>query len=146
MGQVMHVVEGRRPWLPSGTAVAGEVFDVYDVPRVGLLHESGGTFLFSCLLGEDGELSVWAYSPLNESELKRLLTTNGPKDFDALTDQLLHERWVTLAVAQDDVIIHSVSMDAGLGGSKELLDRLAKQLERLNNGASKVRELAAACN
>lgn len=146
MGQMLHAVNGQRPWQPTMTAVAGEVFDFWDVPRVGLLHESGVTFLYSCLLGEDGALSVWAYSPVNETEMRRVLAATGPEAFDALTEELLHDRWVTVAVAQDDVIVHSVNFDAGLGGTGELLDRLAKQLERLGpESASKLRDLALAC-
>jgi hypothetical protein len=145
MGQILHVVNGKRPWQPTLTAVSGEVFDYYDVPRVGLLHESGDTFIFTCLLGEDGALSVWTYSPINEVELKELLTASGPQQFDALIERLLRDRWVTVAVAQDDLIVHSVPFDAGLGGSDELLERLANQLERLDDSADKVRHLAAAC-
>jgi hypothetical protein len=144
MGQVLNPVIGRRPWSPTGTALAGEVFDYWDVPRVGLLHENGVTFLFSCLLGEDGALSVWAYSPINEGELGRLLSTSGPAAFDALTEELLHNRWVTLAVSEDDAILHSVTFDAGVGGSTELLNRLAKQLKHLSD--TPVRDFALACS
>lgn len=145
MGQILHVVNGQRPWQPTISAVAGEVFDFYDVPRVGLLHQSGDTFLFANVLGEDGAVSVWTYSPVNEAELKELLVASGPEQFDALIDRLVQNRWVTVAVAQDDVIVHSVQFDAGMGGADELLGRLTKQLERLGDSASAVRHLSAAC-
>lgn len=124
MSDALHVEEGQAPWLPASNVVAGEVLDFYNVPRAGLLHQSGLTFYFECIIGDGQSVGIWAYSHIDDSEVSALLGAAGPDDFDALTPRLIQNRWVTVAIAADHAIVESSVLDAGEEGALGLAKRM----------------------
>lgn len=129
MSDALHAEEGMAPWLPAHDVVAGQVLDFYDVPRVGLLHQSGHTYYFECIIGDGQDVGIWAYSLLAGDELQTLLAADGPTEFDELTPRFIEDRWVTLAIVANDRIVETAVLDAGTEGATGLAQRMMKRWE-----------------
>lgn len=143
MSDALHVEDGFLPWLPGHSVDAGEVLDYHNVPRVGLLHQSGLTYYFECIIGDGQDLGLWAYSLLTEEEIMKLLTLHGPEQFDDFTPQLLQHRWVTVAMAVEDTIVDSSIFDVEDENAVSLANRMLRHWERqqeARDGAAKILE------
>ena len=130
MSDAVQVEEGRAPWLPASNAVPGEVFDFFNVPRAGLLHQNGLTYYFECIIGDGQPVGIWAYSHVSDDEVTALLKARGPEDFDAITPRLIEGRWLTNAIAIDDVIVDAAVLDAHDEGVVGLAERIVARWER----------------
>ncbi|GAB3667146.1 hypothetical protein GCM10027596_35830 [Nocardioides korecus] len=126
MSDTLKVEPGRRPWLPVGSALAGEVFDHFNVPRTGLIALDGVTYLFHSFLGDGGPRGLWGYAHVTEREVSLLESIEGPEAFDNAMEQLFSDRWVTVAAAANDQLLFSVLLDAGIEGISGLVDRFMK--------------------
>ena len=129
MSDVLRVEVGRRPWLPVANVTPGEVFDYFNVPRAGLLHANGRTYFFDCILGDGGHAGVWVYSLVTVQEIANLVVSKGPDEFDAVAEQLITNRRLTLAAAGHDTIIYSTILDAEDEGAAKLTHRLMERWE-----------------
>jgi hypothetical protein len=76
---------------------------------------------------------------LSQPELEALIASSGPAGYDELTPRFIEDRWVTVAVAADDVVVESAILDAGTEGAIGLAQRMMKRWE----SQRKARESAA---
>jgi hypothetical protein len=141
---VLRVEHGRRPWLPAASAIAGQVFDSFNVPRAGLLHASGLTYFFECILGDGGPAGMWAYSRVTDQEIEELQSADGPDEFDAVADRLVLNRRVTLAAAARDTIVYSTILDAHEEGPAGLAGRLMEQWQLVIQAHAELEEMIGA--
>ena len=144
MSDAWRVEVGSVPWAPAPDLELGEVLDRWDVPRAGLLHQSGASYFFECILGDGAPTSVWAYAHVDDAEMEALLGMESIDDFDKLSARLLRDRWVTVAAADDDKILTSMIFDAGVEGAEGLVRRLIDHLDRIGTARSRVQELTPA--
>lgn len=144
MSDVLHVEEGALPWLAAESAVPGEVIDFWNVPRSGLLHQAGHTHYFECILGDGvSDVGIWAYAPVSEDEVRRLLECTGPDELDAFTPSLFAYRWVTVAMAADDQIVESAQMDIRDEDRMGIVQRWMDREESLKAARERAGGLAA---
>jgi len=142
MSDALTVEHGREPWLPVSHATPGEIFDRYDVPRAGLLHVRGETYLFDCLVGDGGPTGIWAYAHVHEGQVKALLASHGPEEFEAVASEIFGFGWVTVAIATDHAIIESTVLDAHHDDGKfGLAKRFLKHLEGVTAASNNVRNM-----
>ena len=122
----------------------GEVFDYFNVPRAGLLHASGLTYFFECILGDGGHAGVWVYSRVTIQEIAHLVVAKGPDEFDAVADRLITNRRVTLAAAGHDRIIYPTILDAEDEGASGLTHRLMERWELALQSHQELKEMIGA--
>lgn len=144
MSDALRVEDGFVPWAPAPGLELGEVLDRWDVPRAGLLHQSGASYFFECILGDGAPTSVWAYAHVNDAEMEELLGIDSIDDFDKLSARLLQDRWVTIAAVDDDTILTSVVFDADVEGADGLVRRLIAHLDRISTARNRMQELTPA--
>jgi hypothetical protein len=58
------VKRGEVPWCPSPDATDCDAWLVWDHPRAGTFRIGSDLVLFTVVSGNDGDLSVWAYAPV----------------------------------------------------------------------------------
>ncbi|MFK4083643.1 hypothetical protein ACI2LF_06010 [Kribbella sp. NPDC020789] len=141
MADMLRVQRGARPWAPAPGIGLGEVLHRHNIPLIGLVQQGGHTFLYACLIGEGDTANVWAYSRLETAEEARLLGAEDD-DFDAVVNELLSDRPLTLAIAFDWEIEESSVLDAGQEGflttADRFLTRVMKRWERAHARADQL--------
>jgi hypothetical protein len=132
--------KGRLPWSPSPDARDPDVWYTYEYPRVGTFSVNGVTVLFAVLGGFETEMTVWAYTCLEPSEVAELADVS----FDSVTElqEFVHEkltgRQLVFALA-DDLVISSWAASEEKGELYEVattfLDHVLQQARgKLNSG------------
>ena len=94
---------GHAPWMPCAAARNLDVLYLSEVPTNGTFVVGEDTYMFACLSGHLDHASLWAYTKLRASEVKRAAKA----EFDDLeqlqdwTDRLFSKREVLFATAKD---------------------------------------------
>lgn len=64
--------KGFVPWLPNAEASDLDAMHAHDVPLLGTFKMGRRTILFDCVTGYTDIANVWAYTEINEDELRGL--------------------------------------------------------------------------
>ncbi len=64
--------QGLTPWLPTETSMSRITLLEVGEPLVGVFHDLGVDYLYSCVLGDLDRLAIWAYVPVSADDLKFL--------------------------------------------------------------------------
>jgi hypothetical protein len=99
MADVLHVVKGSPPWLPSPETELVAEYNYYDVPLSGVVRQHGVDFFFQCLDDTADAVSFWMYVHATEVERERLESASSPDEFDGFVGQIDIDRPVVLALA-----------------------------------------------
>jgi hypothetical protein len=129
------------PWEPSSDAQLLATYLYYDIPRIGVVAQHGEAYLFRCIEGYADDIHVWAYAPIQATELEELDKANGdPKIWDILRRVTLGIP-MSFAVASDSEGILSVWNDDDLIGQELSIMDNAPIMERVVEAVSKAGEL-----
>ena len=97
---VIRLKPGARPWRPAEDVEEVKVLHFYDIPLIGLVRQDGQAYLYECTLGHEIDTNVWAYVPVTEDEVERLLSKTGD-EFSVEVDRAFKARPVLVAEARD---------------------------------------------
>jgi hypothetical protein len=103
----MLMSKGERPWLPAWNASDYEVvLEVADTPLVGTLEVDGSTYIYTCLIGDLGRLSVWAYVPATPTDVEFVKSGEfrTPADMRTWVDHKAFRSATQVALSWDDVV------------------------------------------
>jgi hypothetical protein len=133
MSDLINIQAGSLPWEPAADADVVEVFDRYDMPTVGVIHQGGHHFVFECLFGHGETMHAWLYTGIEEHELEALRET---ANFDAELESILEHRPYTAALATDAdgvIVDFHVSEPSDYESPIEaVLDKLTHVVEELS--------------
>lgn len=124
MGDTIQLEPGARPWSPGYGSELIEELARFDVPTVGLLEQQGNRYAFWCVEGWNDPKSLWAYIPLDDEDVDRLLNIETPQaGYDALAD-LVVARPVTVALAdeREGIVLVASLGSIDTGGSRSVVD------------------------
>lgn len=102
MSDHIHIEKGQDPWQPSESSELTEIFHSFTNPLVGLIKQSGITYLFWCVVGHNGPESAWAYARVDEGRSLEALRSATNDDFDEALVALAKDRASSFAIASED--------------------------------------------
>jgi hypothetical protein len=123
------------PWEPSPDAHLVETYVYYDIPRLGVISEHGGLYLFRCVEGYADEVHVWAYAPIGTSDVDSLNQAKGSPEFWELVRNLSFHAPMSFAVANDSEGVLDCWDDFDLGGGIESVMDTDSILKRIIEAA-----------
>jgi hypothetical protein len=141
----IHLQIGAWPWEPDATSTH-HVYDRHDRPTCGVIEQRGDRYLFDCVEGVVGDVSVWAYAPLTAADVAELTVAEGDA-FAATVDMILRTRRITVAFARGDRIELAVEVDPealAAGVDAGIVDAIVVALESGADAAAKLRALRPA--
>jgi hypothetical protein len=138
---------GTDPWKPSDDSELVETYGYYDQPTLGLITQSGLTYVFRCVEDAIGDhASIWVYVLLTDREVEQL---NEAEDLPARLMELTAGKPLTVAFAVESGIFEWLLLDE-LKGSPSILDShiirraliplLREHVDRLTNVAEQMEE------
>jgi hypothetical protein len=102
------VKRGQAPWCPSPEAAGCDAWLVWDHPRAGTFRIGPDMVLFTIVSDSDGDLSVWAYTPVHastEHSLAEARFGSGPEMGEFVSAHFAGQMAV-FAIASDLSIAH----------------------------------------
>lgn len=133
------VREGNRPWQPTPGAGGLHVWHEYDMPTVGTVTLDGNTVLFTIVGDPDDELTVWAYTCLDDNEAERARDTKFASvgDLDGFVRARFADREAVFALARDlrlwrwsPVHVNGDGADVLMAAATGFLKDLKRTMER----------------
>lgn len=137
MGDKITIEPGSPPWEPGYDSEIVSVLARLDVPTAGVLRQAGHPYLFWCVEGPNEHTSLWAYTLLEEDEVRELDSITTPSEGFQRVSELLTRGPVTVAMAKDgEGVRMAFTIEAPTGGNvnevvRDLLESLSRRLDEM---------------
>lgn len=130
MSMLMKPQKGARPWIPADDVTVVEELDRHDFPLAGLIEQGGRPYLFTVLLGETSDVSVWGYVEVEDRQVKELTHADDLDAFDAAVVAALAYQPVLVALSAGWELRDWTMIDAGEEGPSAIAHRFLARMQR----------------
>lgn len=129
MSDLIELRQGAHPWQPTPDTELVHVLDEYNIPLAGVVSQGGAPYLFVCHGGEDEDVNVWLYAPIDNSEYDMLVSKVGRELLPAMADCLRNRRVVAAFAAMAELELWDW-FDAGDEDPVVTVHRFLKRAQR----------------